>query len=143
MWLSDILGRVFTILLCAWLMFLFPLMEVQRQCIQTEKMYLYQETVYFVDGVRNTGEIRHTDRKNYYDKTELAETTEETYHLAYYEFIRVIVLDENGNSVVCYGGSVKAEDSSLEAGKEADNETYGFGNFICSHRTMRVSGYYI
>ena len=50
MWLSDILGRVFTILLCAWLMFLFPLMEVQRQCIQTEKMYLYQETVYFVDG---------------------------------------------------------------------------------------------
>ena len=122
-------------------------------------MYLYQETVYFVDGVRNTGEIRHTDRKNYYDKvsrmkhlytvkmyygmTELAETTEETYHLAYNEFIRVIVLDENGNSVVCYGGSVKAEDSSLEAGKEADNETYGFGNFICSHRTMRVSGYYI
>ena len=63
--MSDILGRVFTILLCAWLMFLFPLMEVQRQCIQTETMYLYQETVYFVDGVRNTGEIRHTDRKNY------------------------------------------------------------------------------
>jgi len=27
MWLSDILGRVFTILLCAWLMFLFPLMD--------------------------------------------------------------------------------------------------------------------
>lgn len=55
--MSDIFGKVVAILLCAWLMFLCPLQQMKEENQQLEHMYLYQETVRFLDAVRNTGMI--------------------------------------------------------------------------------------
>lgn len=66
--MNDILGKVFSILLCAWLMFLYPLSMAKEENRQIERMYLYQETVRFLDNVCNTGVIADQDMENYMGK---------------------------------------------------------------------------
>ena len=66
--MNDILGKVFSILLCAWLMFLYPLSAAKEENRQIERMYLYQETVRFLDNICNTGTISSRDMQNYLDK---------------------------------------------------------------------------
>lgn len=66
--MNDILGKVFSVLLCAWLMFFYPLSAAKEENRQIERMYLYQETVRFLDNVCNTGVISERDMKNYLDK---------------------------------------------------------------------------
>ena len=66
--MNDILGRVFSVLLCAWLMFFYPLNAAKEENRQIERMYLYQETVRFLDNICNTGIISDRDMQNYLDK---------------------------------------------------------------------------
>lgn len=66
--MNDILGRVFCVLLCAWLMFLYPLSAAKEENRQIERMYLYQETVRFLDNICNTGVISSRDMQSYLDK---------------------------------------------------------------------------
>ena len=66
--MNDILGKVFSVLLCAWLMFLYPLNVAREENRQIEQMYLYQETVRFLDNICNTGVISDRDMQNYLDK---------------------------------------------------------------------------
>ena len=49
-------------------MFLYPLNTVKEEEKQLERMYLYQETVQFVDDVRNTGWILSEDMEDYLGK---------------------------------------------------------------------------
>ena len=66
--MNDILGRVFSVLLCAWLMFFYPLNAAKEENRQIERMYLYQETVRFLDNICNTGIISDRDMQNYLNK---------------------------------------------------------------------------
>jgi len=49
-------------------MFLYPLSAAKEENSQIERMYLYQETVRFLDNVCNTGVISDRDMQNYLDK---------------------------------------------------------------------------
>jgi hypothetical protein len=51
-----------------WLMFLYPLNQAKEESRQLERMYFYQETVRFVDSVRNTGVIEADDMEAYLEK---------------------------------------------------------------------------
>ena len=66
--MNDILGRVFSVLLCAWLMFFYPLNAAKEEIRQLDRMYLYPETVRFLDNICNTGIISDRDMQNYLDK---------------------------------------------------------------------------
>lgn len=133
--MNDIFGKVFAILLSAWLMFLYPLQEVQKESIKLEKMYLYQETVRFVDDIRNTGIIAQDDFSVYLKKMSgmnsfyevemiagmnnvmtLFEAAEGNlkYQLDYNDFVKILITDKDKNVAVCYGGSVKAENQEKE-----------------------------
>ena len=127
--MSDIFGKVIAVILCALLMFLYPLNVAKEENRQIERMYLYQETVRFVDSICNTGIILDRDMKNYLSRIHSMNTlydvkiTEDShdgrifellnqqseYKLDYSDFIKVVIWDEKGNMVVCYGGSVKAD----------------------------------
>lgn len=133
--MNDIFGKVFAILLSVWLMFLYPLQEAQKESIKLEKMYLYQETVRFVDNIRNTGIIAQDDFSVYLKKMSgmnsfyevemiagmnnvmtLFEAAEGNlkYQLDYNDFVKVLITDKDKNVAVCYGGSVKAENQEKE-----------------------------
>ena len=66
--MNDIFGKVVSVLLCAWLMFFYPLNAAKEENRQLERMYIYQETVQFVDNICNTGIISDRDMKNYLNK---------------------------------------------------------------------------
>lgn len=66
--MNDIFGKVISILLCAWLMFIYPLNAAKEENSQMERMYIYQETVRFVDNICNTGVISDKDMRNYLNK---------------------------------------------------------------------------
>lgn len=76
--MNDIFGKVVSILLCAWLMFFYPLNAAKEENHQLERMYIYQETVRFVDNICNTGIISDRDMKNYLDKISRMNTLYET-----------------------------------------------------------------
>lgn len=128
--MNDVFGKVFAILLCIWLMFLYPLQETKKESIKLEKMYLYQETVRFVDNIRNTGIIDSRDMEKYMQKVhsmnqkyqiqisyysdsmqqdvlEILKSSD-VCQMSYRDFLKIILEDTDGNLVVCYGGSVKA-----------------------------------
>lgn len=128
--MNDVFGKVFAILLCIWLMFLYPLQETKKESMKLEKMYLYQETVRFVDNIRNTGVIDSRDMEQYMKKVyrmnqkyqiqlsyysdsrkqdvlEILKSSD-VCQMSYQDFLKIILEDADGNLVVCYGGSVKA-----------------------------------
>ncbi len=128
--MNDVFGKVFAILLCVWLMFLYPLQETKKESMKLEKMYLYQETVRFVDNIRNTGVIDSRDMEKYMQKVhgmnqkyqiqisyysdsrqqdvlEILKSSD-VCQMSYRDFLKIILEDIDGNLVVCYGGSVKA-----------------------------------
>ncbi len=59
--MSDVLGKVFSVLLCVVLMYIYPLHATREESMQLERMYIYQEAVRFLDSVRNTGKISSED----------------------------------------------------------------------------------
>lgn len=105
-----------------------------------EKMYLYQETVRFVDNIRNTGVAASRDVENYLDRVagmnsiykaeiscvgklggrnllaDLENGGEQ--ELEYNDFVKVVIEDGDGGMVVCYGGSVKMVREEDEVEKE-------------------------
>lgn len=66
--MGDVFSKVISILLCVWLMFLWPLYQAEEESKQMERLYLYQQTVEFVDGIRNTGEIREEDFRHFQER---------------------------------------------------------------------------
>lgn len=89
--MNDILGKVVSILLCAYLMFFYPLNVMRDENRQLEKMYLYSETIEFIDGIRNTGILHSRDMIKYMDKVS---SMGELYHMQIMHKSTIISEDE-------------------------------------------------
>ncbi len=134
--MNDIFGRIVSLLVCIYLMFLFPLTYAKEESRIMQRTYLYSETAEFLDSIRNTGVIADRDLKVYLQKVAktgeyravflhksesgmLDRNTEEIcevvqadgeYRLDYQDFIKVTVY-RGEQMLFVYGGSVRAKNS--------------------------------
>lgn len=124
--MNDIFGKVISILLCAWLMFIYPLNAAKEESSQIERMYIYQETVRFVDNICNTGIISDKDMKNYLNKISSMNTL---YDVSITHDSRIS--DTEKKDLETEGLSVSYHESRIyETLKEQQEYKLGYSDFI-------------
>lgn len=136
--MEDSFGKVVAIILCAIQMFIIPLFWYNQNVERLEQTYIISEITYNIDNFRNTGIIDESQYNNMRDRiyslskgydismvhcvyedgmdtmhfeSDIENELEENgvYYLDKYDYINIYVRDKSGNTIGCYGGSVKNE----------------------------------